>query len=165
MGYRRRSTLKRIKRRNTRKRGGSPRRQTFGVVPLTGLRGVSSPGVSKRKTLKLQNPLLKQLADNFEKEKMSLEPAKMSSILSRKQAKLDSIKAKENLRKIKERIEANRQNPALAKKKRDEREKAAAAEREQNMRLSAIAFSKNKEFLEKKKKASLDASATSAKSV
>ena len=33
------------------------------------------------------------------------------------------------------------------------------------MRLSAIAFSKNKEFLEKKKKASLDASATSAKSV
>jgi hypothetical protein len=148
MVYRRRST---VKRRNTRKRGGSPKRQTFGVVPLVGLRGVSSPGVSKRKTLKIQNPLIKQLAYNFEKEKMSLEPAKMSSILSRKQAKSDSIKAKENLRKIKERIEAKRKNPELAKKKRDEKEKAAEKERLQKMKLSSVAFQKNKELFEKKK--------------
>ena len=82
---------------------------------------------------------------------MLLEPAKMSSILSRKQAKMDSIKAKENLRKIKERIEAERKNPTLAKKKRDEKEKAAEKEREQKMRLSALAFQKNKELFEKKK--------------
>ena len=42
-------------------------------------------------------------------------------------------------------------NPALAKKKRDEKEKAAEKERLQKMKLSAVAFFKNKELFEKKK--------------
>jgi len=118
MGYRS------IKRRNTRKRGGSiPKLKTlktadkFGSVRLAGLRGQSAPGVLERtqQTSKIRNPLIGKIRSNFNwKQANSTNPETRKTIrriLQKKKAKRDSIAEAEKNRQIKLLIKHIKENP------------------------------------------------------